>query len=971
MRSISMTKVATAGLLALFCFLGTAPLDAQSYRYEWATRLMEDYRFDDMAESVFRGMTESSDSTEQLWGRKGLAALKRRQALRAEDFKTRDSLNEESLGMYRKVAEGLPRGTTGYFKVLFEFADTLQSVVAEDIELIEAGKVSSDLYEDTVKRDENRLAEAEQIYVRAQGSFDENSPEQAIQDLIKEGILSQQRVRLLRAELIGTDKKKLRSPTRVTILVEARDGLEDFGILNEGTLWGYWSYLWMGRVMAALFESQEPGVTPSDVLIAYDAVFRDLISGAEQPDNYWVYMGSLAHNWAFQFLNRHGLTEEVVKRGEMMRKTFKEKELSYEFNGQMALIELARAYQNSGRSAEALEVAAFVSDKGGYAGQEADKIMSLVIRTAANKEQFPPEILAAGANGAYVAAAKNPEKYREAIELYQNVVANLEQIADPVQRDLVGRNALYRIGRAYDSLGLDMESYVSLEQCYRRFNTENTGDDQNINQRVADYWIAVAKDIVAATGGSAFARDLQSRASDQVIKSPPKGSVSSPTKLMWDKAEGLRAQKQYAEALKIYRDIVKIPSEYQERAMVKAAVVNVLVLKEKDTLTAGDWTGAAAEFEKFISYAADNPPKDDAAKEARKTATVEAWFQISECYSEAAQLEEDLAVKKAHLEKIVTAVDQVLDRSSDNNVQQHARYNILGALVDLGSKDWKRVVSLFDQMMAADPEHKLMQNAAIKTGKFVDAAAEAMPVESSEDVAARDALLKESARIWWIWLQKRDPKDSKNWYYVLKKFDDLGDWPNSKLIAEASLKRVGGKKSDKYVRYFERSLANSTLEMAKQAYKDGNKEETDRLFAQARPVYAELVGPSNNATNDVLEQAAQVFGGFLVGPNARGNYEFYQGNAEYERAVTIWSTLERRFKQAMDAAKTNAERDSANRAYQRAKFYKFLAYYQNIKNEPSQTRRLRDQVDAVFLREKGSPGGAEFTPMWRWLKDQL
>jgi hypothetical protein len=274
-------------------------------------------------------------------------------------------------------------------------------------------------------------------------------------------------------------------------------------------------------------------------------------------------------------------------------------------------------------------------------------------------------------------------------------------------------------------------------------------------------------------------------------------------------------------------------------------------------------------------------------------------------------------------------------------------------------------------MMSADPEHKLMQNAAIKTGKFVDAAADAMPVDTSEDVAAKNGLLEESARIWWIWLQKRDPKDSKNWYYVLKKFDDLEDWSNSKLIAEASIKRVGGKKNDKYIRYFERSLANSTLEMAKQAYKDGNKEETDRLFAQARPVYAELVGPSNNATNDVLEQAAQVFGGFLVGPNARGNYEFYQGNAEYERAVTIWNTLERRFRKDLDEARTNAERDAANRAYQRAKFYKFLAYYQNIKSEPSQTRRLRDQVDAVFLREKGSPGGAEFTPMWRWLKDQL
>ncbi|MCB9831955.1 MAG: hypothetical protein H6807_05720 [Planctomycetes bacterium] len=974
MRSISLTKLGLTGLFALLVLLGAKPCAAQSYRYQWATKLMEEYRFDEMAESIFKRMSEDSDKTEQLYGRKGLAALKRKQALRAEDFKLRDALNEESLSMYRKVAEGLPRGTTGYFKVLFEFADTLQSVVAEDIDLIETGKVSSDLYAETVKRDENRLNEAEQIYVRAQGSFDPNSEDQDIQDLIKEGILSQQRVRLLRAELIGTDKKNLRSPTRVTILVEARDGLEDFGILNEGSGWGYWSYLWMGRVMAALFESEEKGVSPSDVLVSYDSVFRDLVEQAESPDPYWVYMGSLAENWGFQFLNRHGLGDEVIKRGEQMRKVFKEKDLSYEVNGQLALIELARAYQNSGRSAEALEVAAFVSDKGGFAGQEADKLMSLIIRTAANKEQFSPEILASGANGAYVAAAKNPEKYGEAIELYQNVVANLSQIADASQRDLMGRNALYRIGRAYDSIGFDFESYVALEQCYRRFNTDNVGDDQNINQKVADYWIAVSKDIVASTGGSAFARDLATRTSDAIIKNPPKGSVSSPTKLMWDKAEGLRAQKQYAEALKVYRDIAAQESEYRERAMVKVGVVNVLVQREKDkakeSLTAADWVAAAKEFEDYIKFAAGNPPKDDAAAEARKTAMVEAYFQISECYNEAAQLEEDLEVKKGYIPKIKAAAEEVLSRSSDVNVEQHARYNLLGALVDLGTKDWQRVIKLFDEMQAADSEHKLIETAAQKGGLYLSEVTKDMPTQTSAQVAAKREIDKVQARLWSIWLFKKDPREAKNWYYVLKQFDDLEDWVKSKEIADAAMKRCGGKKNDKYVRYFEKSLARSTLEMAKLAYAGENKEEGDRLFAQARPVYAELVGEKNNATNEILEQAAQVFGGFLVGPDARGRYSFIQGNAEFDRASTIWQTLERRFAAERDKAKTEAERDVAERSYQRAKFYKFLTYYQSIKDNEAAKRKLRDSIDALFLKEKGQPGGPEFTNMWRWLKDQ-
>ena len=977
MSTISLPKIAAAALLAVLALGLSAPCAAQSYKYEWGRRLMEDYRFDDMAEKVFQDMTKGSDRDEKIWGRKGLADLKRRQALRADDFKVRDALNEESLEMLREVTKSLPRNTPQYFDVLFELSENLLTIVNEDIGLIEEGKVPNDLYEETVKRDENRLNEAEQIFVRAQGSFDPNSPDENIQNLIKEGSLNQQRVRLLRAELIGTDRKLLLSPNRKTILIEARDGLEDFGILNEGTGWGYLAYLWMGRVQAALYESKEPGIEPRAVIGNYDAVFRDMTSG-EELDAYRVRMASIAYNWGFQFLGRHGLSEEIIKRGEEMVKLFKERGLEYEFNGQMALIQLARAYQDAGRGEGALKIAAKVSDMGGYPGLEADKIMSLVIRTALNKEQFKPAELAAGANGAFLAARRNPEKYKEAIELYQNVVANLDQLTDAVEREKLGRLALYRMGVAYDELGFDMESYVALEECYKRFNTENVpADNKDFNSKVERYWRAVAGDIVRSSNGAKYAKSLEQEAQSWIIAHPPKGSTEGVVALKWRAAENARRQRDYPKAIKLYKEIATNPSEYQERAMVKAAVCGVYLLKDQGegTQTAEAWVTAAKEFEDYIAYTKANPTEEEAKIEARKTALVEAWFQISECYNEAAQLEQDLAKKKSYLQKIEPAVTQVISKSGDENVEQHARYNLLGVLIDLGSKDVERVKSLFNAMYEADPNHKLMLTAAIKTAKYLDGAADSMPADTSEQIAARDELLYESAKMWRVWVEKKNPKKAASWYYVLKKFDDLDKHAEAKEVAEKALQRVGGKKSDKYTRYFERSLASSTLYMAKEAYRHGHEEEATQLFEQAAPVYKDLVGADNNGTNDVLQQAAQVFGGFLVGPDRFGNYKYIKGNADFQRATEIWKKLQYRFKREASGAKTSAERDKALQDYEEARLYTFLTYYAYAKSKDdlAALRKLDEQVSAVFIRANGSPGGAgsKLLPMWKWLKDEL
>ena len=83
-------------------------------------------------------------------------------------------------------------------------------------------------------------------------------------------------VRLLKAELIGTDPKKLKSPFRNEALRDAVDDLNDFCLFNADTLWEMYGYIWLGRVHAALFEGDFAGASLSKADSSYWTVFSFL-----------------------------------------------------------------------------------------------------------------------------------------------------------------------------------------------------------------------------------------------------------------------------------------------------------------------------------------------------------------------------------------------------------------------------------------------------------------------------------------------------------------------------------------------------------------------------------------------------------------------------------------------------------------------------------------------------------------------
>ncbi len=972
-RIISMQKSALLSMFAVAFALLSASAYSQSYEYIWAERLMEDFRYEDMAETIFVKLSKDPSKEKAVLGIKGLAKLKRRQALLSDNLIERAKFNAECLEMFRKVSKSLKRDTLPYYETLFDLASTIQDVVGEEIRFINEGRIPSDQQEAVRKRNLNLLAEATNIYTLASGTLEAMTDERA-KLLGKQAALDRNVVRLLKAELIGTDPKKLKSPFRNEELRDAVDDLEKFGLFNSGSVWEMYSFIWLGRVHAAQYEG---GFDKDRIDIAkVDSDYWYVVEQMSNPDNNppaaWASVVTQALFWQFEFLNKHGATDILIQHGEDITKSFETLGWDWGYYGRLAQIEFAKALKSVGDSDRALKLAAAVSSKGGYAGQEADKLMSIIIRTAENKDKFTSTNLASGANGAYVAARKNPAKYHEAIALYQIVLTNLAEVKDETERNILGREAFYRIGRCNDKLGRSMESYVALEQAYKRYNNDKLGDNRKINQEISKYWGAVAKDLTKVTSNSSFANELRSRCGDWIIAHPPVGveGGGDQGRLLWTKARNLLRTKSYPEALKAFEAIASKPSEYQERAMVKVASVGALILRKNKGATAPQWRAAAKKFSDYIAFTKSSKDTDPLRLKARKAALVEAHFQLTECYRRAAEIEPDLAVKTKDYQAIVPHANYVLEHSKDENVLQYCRNNLLVGYIH--AKDGRKAYELLQEMLKADRNHKLVPTAALKTSNALRAQFRAMPKNSVEEVEARNLLRLDSVRAFRAYLLTAKKSKSGYWPRAVTGFYELKQWKEAEELIDLMLSRFGSKLPQKLVRYANKRKARCLLERAKIAFRDGKTEEADRLFAMAAPVYSKIVGKKNSGTDETLEEAAQIFGGFLTGENRRGIRKFYPGNSEFIRAAQIWKKLQKRFRKASEDAKSDAEIAALDDRIENARFYTYLMVYQDAKAKKNRKAlaKMKKSVQVVFDKT-AIPGGKKYNPLWNWLKDQL
>ncbi|MCA9320976.1 MAG: hypothetical protein KDB53_09590, partial [Planctomycetes bacterium] len=384
---LSTLAIGPACCVLMLSGLLSAQNDGRDVDYEWGKALSEKYRYFDMAERIFDRMKADPDKTKKNLGLKGLASLKRAQALRSDDLEQRATWNAEAVESLREVSKNLRVGTNAYYETLFDLADILQDVATEATDQINLGRVPSDQIEAVQKENQNRLDEAEGIFNKIRSDLadkDEDSqPEEWFMGV--RARLYSLTILLNKAELIATDPVKLKSPARLKHLKDALEGLDLFNLDYEGKPIGFYGYLWMGRVQQALFASKEPNVSAADVELNFTYVYSETIfeamdydaDGNEVAVKNWVPPESfqdLAQRavwWLFKFQNESGRTGEAVTFGKRFRDDWKKFKMDYNFFGRLALNELAAAHHAEGQSAEALELAAFVSEKGGFPGQEA------------------------------------------------------------------------------------------------------------------------------------------------------------------------------------------------------------------------------------------------------------------------------------------------------------------------------------------------------------------------------------------------------------------------------------------------------------------------------------------------------------------------------------------------------------------------------------------------------------------------
>ena len=972
-------------LVCLTVLAGTAS-DAfgQAYAYDWASALSEKFRYDDMAEKVFTELSNSGTADRKTEGLLGLAKLLRTQARRAETAADKERLNKESLDKLKSVVSTQKRGSLRYYEAQLEIADTRQEIAAEVIDLVEDGRVAPDQLDALRKNAVNGLDQSEPIYESAASALwdADRDKENEKWRLGRRARLNSAILKLYKAELIATDPKKRGGILWQDALDEGRTSLQDFIWEHEDSAYGYYGYLWLGRILQQFADAKVGGVSPRDVDATW-SIISDTVTPLEAEEKASRSSQSLsqrAYWWNMRFLNRHGATARVIEIGEDFRNRWKQNEYAYDIYGRMGQVELARAYQEEGRSAEALSLTTSVSRSGGYPGRQADRLTSVVIRTTVDASQFEPQILAAGANGAFQAgrgsSADAEAKNREAIELYQLVIQNLTKIDDMSERDYLGALSWYRIGTCLDRLGRKLEAALAFRQGYKKFNSDKIREDAKLTSRLGQSWRFSARDYKRRVGGE-IGQQLENEARDWAIAHPPKSATGTATsggvQLQWNKADGLFRQKKFDQAAAEFKSLAARPSEFQERAMVRLGQCNTKRLKAKGDATAEEWVAATTSFVDYRSFVAANPIDDPDRVKQRGKALEDADYQISQCYINAANAEVDANRRRAHYRKVIEVTEGFEDRSRNPDLVIYALYNRFQA--QFGLNELAAAAEVFEKMNALAPTHDRTITAAVRTAGVLRKRYKSMKTDTEEQQAAADAIKLQSGEYYRMWLNARNPKKPGNWRLVYNIFFELEKWDVSYNLIDRYVKKFEGTKSvsTKDVFAAKRKLARTVLERAKAAYNEDRKAESGKLFNEAAGLYDELLADGSPVpkSTTILGEAAEIYGGFLVGPNNRGQYSYFPGNANFKRALETWSTIEKRSQRKMGAAENAADERKWAYAFFRAKFYKFLMFFKKAETENDRNgfKKLRSSIDSTILKYKSMP--RDWQRKYRWLNQQL
>lgn len=212
-----------------------------------------------------------------------------------------------------------------------------------------------------------------------------------------------------------------------------------------------------------------------------------------------------------------------------------------------------------------------------------------------------PDVLMDAALGEY-----NEQNWPEAIEALKEVLSAIAKEDDATQKRY-GPDLMYYLGRSYRGEKRYLEAALSFKEGLDNF----LGDDAQNAQNAKGYLSSIKRVSSTLTGEDANIDVLKKSAEQALIKHGAGDTVGA---LLFSRAEKQRRDKNYDEAVKLYKQI-EAGDDYFEKALVTIGVCE---------LRKGNADAAIVIFDDYLGNYVEDPKNAIAQSETRKTRRKEA-----------------------------------------------------------------------------------------------------------------------------------------------------------------------------------------------------------------------------------------------------------------------------------------------------------------------------------------------------------
>ncbi len=449
------------GTLLGVLLLAAAPASAQNLDEElrFVEGLAEAGYFD-LAEDYLKEHLPAGSLPEEKIGQLLLtrARLQRQAAFSQPREDLRQAAFEEALDLYRQFVDKYDEGKL-VDEARFELAQLLQDRGRYLVERLELEKGMPAAEQDKLRQEAGGIfEEAVRTLVRLYSLFEqEGNSDQALTTLYYKGVCY-----FNWSKVFPRPQKEFEFQDK---LRQAHETLEDLIWQEEvtGSARQLFSYLYLGQVFGAQGEIQQ-AVGCFDYI--EQTIVLDEIAGRDADTRGQVQaLLERSHFRASEILNKASRYQDVIAKADALAAIIKKLGGRPGPFGDLTAIEKARAYQQLGRSGDAIALAVDISgrNEGNTVGIVANKFLSDVQSQAG--AMLPANVMYSAAEG-----KRASKQYSEAIDLYHSVLTSLSTPEDRVE---YGAKAWNGIGNCYAYMNRYLEAGIAFEEGFERHITED------------------------------------------------------------------------------------------------------------------------------------------------------------------------------------------------------------------------------------------------------------------------------------------------------------------------------------------------------------------------------------------------------------------------------------------------------------------------------------------------------------------